>query len=425
MASLGLLGCVRIPGQTGSLTIATSWSEAERSQLDEAFERWLVNKLDPEPLGTGIRIDWLTIERGTDLSQVVRPRRGRWDPRPPSPDIVLGGPPSSYQRLAKLGKLAPIDGPEHPLWSHVHRSPMGWAVKLKATGSPTQKEATEPAATQAPTSSRPDRPTFDDPRHDPVALAWAKGELNAGSWADGYAQLVRDAGHSRRVGRQAGSALAAVERGEAEATPAVSADVVGQPGAVRFLSAPGAPDWLEGAGIVAGSGSQRLSQMFFQFLNETGQAEPPRADTTDDFEVDSLLADLLGATLVDSQEELWTAWATLNRAGQPARAAMWLMQAPPWPPASIEKLEGDNSEVLVQTLIEQLAPDADLRAWLSRSWLGAKRRVDGPLLEEIARAADGRLAREPRFRAWLRAEWTAWARQRYRRVTRTVTGLKP
>ncbi|SIO19970.1 ABC-type thiamine transport system, substrate-binding protein [Singulisphaera sp. GP187] len=425
-ASLGLFGCVRIPGQSGSLTIATSWSQAERSQLDEAFERWLVTKTDPEPFGTGIKIDWLTIERGLDLSRVVQPRRGRWDPRPPAPDIVLGGPPSSYRRLAKLGKLAPIDGPEPRLWNNVHRSPMGWAVRPSGVDSSPKTATNPPIAAQPPASSRPPQLTFDDPRHDPVALAWAKGELSSGTWAEGYARLVQSAGNSRRIGRQSGSALAAVERGEAEATPAVALDVAVRSGSVRFLPAPEAPDWIEGAGIVAGPGPRQLPQLFIQFLNETGRAEKPQAeDPAADFEVDSLLADLLGATLVDAQEELWTAWATLNRAKSPARAAMWLTQAPPWPPASIEKLEGDNAEVLVQTLIEQLAPDAELRAWLSRSWLGPKRLVDGALLEEIAHAADGRLAREPRFRAWLRAEWTAWSRQRYRRVTRTATGLKP
>jgi hypothetical protein len=44
------------------------------------------------------------------------------------------------------------------------------------------------------------------------------------------------------------------------------------------------------------------------------------------------------------------------------------------------------------------------------------------LLAEIARACDGRIADEPRLRAWLRAEWTAWARQRYRRVARLAAG---
>jgi hypothetical protein len=73
---------------------------------------------------------------------------------------------------------------------------------------------------------------------------------------------------------------------------------------------------------------------------------------------------------------------------------------------------------LIETLAAQLAPEADVRAWLLRSWLVPGRSVDGALLDELAAAVDGRLVREPRFRAWLRSEWTAWARQRYRRVAR-------
>jgi hypothetical protein len=42
------------------------------------------------------------------------------------------------------------------------------------------------------------------------------------------------------------------------------------------------------------------------------------------------------------------------------------------------------------------------------------------MLDELATAASGKLTSEPRFREWLRAEWTAWARQRYRRVVRKV-----
>jgi hypothetical protein len=75
---------------------------------------------------------------------------------------------------------------------------------------------------------------------------------------------------------------------------------------------------------------------------------------------------------------------------------------------------------LIQTLATEIAPEPAARAWLVRSWLSAPRTVDLTLLSELARAADGRLGREPRFRAWLRVEWTAWSRQRYRRVARVV-----
>jgi hypothetical protein len=47
------------------------------------------------------------------------------------------------------------------------------------------------------------------------------------------------------------------------------------------------------------------------------------------------------------------------------------------------------------------------------------------LMAEMAAAVDGRLAREPRFRAWLRSEWTAWHRQLYRRVARVAGGYVP
>jgi hypothetical protein len=51
--------------------------------------------------------------------------------------------------------------------------------------------------------------------------------------------------------------------------------------------------------------------------------------------------------------------------------------------------------------------------------------VDETLLAEMAHAADGRLIHEPRFRSWLRAEWTASARQRYRRVAKLANTIQP
>ena len=52
-----------------------------------------------------------------------------------------------------------------------------------------------------------------------------------------------------------------------------------------------------------------------------------------------------------------------------------------------------------------------------RSWDSPERTIDGAWLRDLA-AAPGGLAREPRFRTWLRGEWTAWARQHYRRIAR-------
>jgi hypothetical protein len=100
-------------------------------------------------------------------------------------------------------------------------------------------------------------------------------------------------------------------------------------------------------------------------------------------------------------------------------------EPPPWPPASIGKILDRHDEqamAMVETLAGQLATDSTVRSWLIRSWLSPPRLIDRRVLDEVARAADGRLIREPRFREWLRAEWTAWARQRYRRVARSLGG---
>ena len=139
-----------------------------------------------------------------------------------------------------------------------------------------------------------------------------------------------------------------------------------------------------------------------------------------------LLADLLGATLVDAHDELAAACSVLDRGGPAsAQGLVWLSEPPPWPPASVAKLlgrGGDRALAMVQDLAGQIAPDPALRFWLVQSWLRPGRLIDASLLKELAHAVDGRLVAEPRFRAWLRGEWTAWARQRYRRVARLASG---
>ena len=209
-----------------------------------------------------------------------------------------------------------------------------------------------------------------DPRNDPATLAWAIMQLEPGRWREGYAQVVEVAAR-----------------------------------APRFA-------WHGGGRRQAGEGA-------------TGEGASGRNLEEG---VDTLVADLLGATLVDAQDELWTAWRALERAGYPEPARKWLTEPPPWPPASIEKYlrrEGENSMALIETLAAELAPAPSVRAWLVRSWLSPPREVDKSLLTELARAADGRLCAEPRVRAWLRAEWTASARQRYRRVTRLAAVAQP
>ena len=258
------------------------------------------------------------------------------------------------------------------------------------------------------------RPSLDsrrgDPRTDTRRLAWARSQLEPGHWREGYARLVDVAGHSPRIGRHAGP------NSEPTRTDVWSHD----------------RPWVSVRGRRGDSGGlararARTEVRAVPARDSAGRAGPrsgtPRKRVRGrDF--DSLVADLLGATLVDAQDELWAAWEALERAGSPEPARKWLTEPPPWPPASIEKYlkrEGERAMSLIETLVGELSPRPGVRAWLIRSWLDSPRIVDEVLLTEMTHAADGELVHEPRFRSWLGAEWTASARQRYRRVAKLAS----
>ncbi|WP_342006443.1 hypothetical protein, partial [Citrobacter sedlakii] len=134
---------------------------------------------------------------------------------------------------------------------------------------------------------------------------------------------------------------------------------------------------------------------------------------------DAMLADLLGAALVDAREELIDAVDALDRAGYPQPFDAYLDAAPPWPPTSVDRLrQRPDSGPLLDALAREVAGgDAGEAVRLVDSWARPPRPIDG----EWLRAWGGsRIASEPRFRAWLRGEWTAWARQHYRRIAREV-----
>lgn len=386
----GSPGCS--PRRGDVLVIATAWPRADRDRLEGRFGRWLAEPGRSAKQGP-IRLEWLVLSANDPLARVVT-RRDR-------PDVLLGGPAIAYERMAEARSLAPLPLEGSPSWAVTRR---GVVRVVQAALSP------------RPRAARPGGVAFDDPREDPITLAWAGSLLDREGFARGYARLVRGAGVRRRIGRQGGQTAAERGRGDAD---------LGIELAERSDADPNSAAWLEGVAIVAGGSQLEAAGTFITFLAEIQHVEaPPRVEAAE-ATVQGLLADLLGATLVDAQDELREAWAVLERAGLPPDATRWITEPPPWPPASIARVlerQGEQGMANVETLADQLAGDPATRAWLLRGWLAPARSVDRRMLEELAHAADGRLARDPRFRDWLRAEWTAWARQRYRRVLRNVAG---
>ena len=260
-AALALLtGCDQ--PATPSLKVATSWPLDERARLESEFESWRASSTldsDRKP----IHLEWLSLTPGEAVGPVARRRI--------PPDLLLGGSTSSYRRMSYDGRLLPVDSPDSARWCLSRRA----AGRAVGRG---------------------------DPRTDSITLEWARSELAPGRWREGYARLIDVAGHSPRIGRRGGCDSDARTKGD----PTPGNDLPSR----------------DGVGIPAGSREPELARSFVRFLLETRQAElasNPGADgDSADADFDSLVADLLGATLVDAQDELWGAWEVLERAGSPA-----------------------------------------------------------------------------------------------------------
>jgi hypothetical protein len=434
--------CDRPEGQR--LVVASSWPAEARAAVESEFQRWLA-AAGPDRSNRPLRLEWLRLEPGDDLIRLASRRN--------PPDVLLGGWSSEYRALASAGRLAPSAGEGSALWLVARRSVVrlaqrsGWA-RLPDRSQPGAASFTRPEDV-ANRSASPIL-VFNDPRVDPVSLCWAESLLRERGFRDGYARLIRAAALARAPGRLPGSASGTLARGEAELAPFLSpenpsgvdteADTalpLGAGGGGAFalparvvhadLEAARPCRWVEGAAVVRDAPHAALARIFMRFLAETQTmttaAQDDPADTDDETVAGArgLLADLLGATLVDAHDELCRAWDALERAGFAPKALEWMTEPPPWPPASVTKLQAQrdaNAAGLMETLASEIAPAPSVRADLLRCWLTSARPIELSLLSELARAAEGRLCGEPRFRAWLKAEWTAWARQRYRRVAR-------
>ncbi|CAN5814077.1 hypothetical protein BH23PLA1_BH23PLA1_28690 [soil metagenome] len=372
------VGCV---GEEDALVILSPWPESRRADLDREYLDWIAqNGAEKAPK----RLVWVRMESWDN------PARRLGGGRPI--DLLIGGPASWHSEAEWADRVV------------LGRSPIGLSWRSDAIEVPANWQDLAGPEWR-------DHLILDDPRRDPNSLAWAASRLDQ-NWPEGYAELVLVAGNVRRFA----PGPAAMVRGEAVAALMLAVDASSEFD-LPFRSLPDSPEPIEYGSLVREGHRTELARAFLQHL----ALDADQSDSLEgsDPKVEALLSDLLGSTLVDAHEELRAAWAALLASGRPPQWLDLLQQPPSWPPASIVKMLRDpGGDELVDTLAEQIAPNVEARAWLILSWEGPRRPIDAALLAELAGAANGRLVGEPRFLAWLRGEWRAWARQRYRWIER-------
>jgi hypothetical protein len=401
-------------GEGDALRVVTDWSDAELAEFLSPGEGQLGA---PE----GVTVRAVRPVGGIEPAALVGAGVAG--------DVVLGGPLVGFARLAAAGRLLAVSEAEGDRpWRAARRAVVGVAardVDVAAGGGVGWEELGE--------ERWGDRLVMADPGRDATARAAALDVLGAGAWAEGYASLVRAAGQARAVAETASAALA-----RAVDSAGVAA-LVGLPAALaaglEFWPLRDQPVAIEGVAVLRSARDPARARAFVEAVAARVPSDSPHGPGArtpraipDDPRFETLVGDLLGAVLREAHPELRQASRVLRRpdlAERPGRAKAErdLVEPPPWPPASIDMLrrrpDGDG---LIAALARQMVPAAGDRVALVRLLEPGNRRIDAAVLQELAAAAEGRLVAEPRVRAWLRAEWATWARQRYRRAARLATG---
>ena len=241
-----------------------------------------------------------------------------------------------------------------------------------------------------------DRLVDNDPRRDRDALEIAMTKVRRLGWSRGFGECAKSLAGTFSI--DGSSKLVGIQASRSESDPL----------------------FFEGFKVVSSDSTRSIAGLFEKFLNESHSIEFSKKGK----QGAPLFADLIGSTLIDAQVEARSAWRALEKAGRSERWIKRFESAPPWPPASVLKLKrkqtekGEDSQPLLEALAAQIAPDASARKWLLESWRRPERALDDGLLLEISAAANHRVFAETRFREWLRAEWTASARQRFSWIAR-------
>lgn len=335
-------------------------------------------------------------------------------------DLVVGGAIDEYRRAANSG---------------LFRELAAGAYQVARRASPallTNGGTDEPVSSGSIGWAALGDPAWDNrflvasPRHDPFTFAAVRAHLHAKSFGEAYAELVGAFGRARSPARSVRAALA--HAAGLDAPHLVGPDAIAE--AHDLLALPftdSGPIYDEGLAVLAAARFPDLGEELRNTRGPTALESAPGFDPLQE----SLLKDLLGATLVACHAELRRAVHALNRSSareRPAvaRARQWLVEAPPWPPASVMALRSRaGGRDLVEELVGQVMRDTESRRALLELFSTPAALIDHEILAGIAMAAGARIASSPRFRTWINAEWTAWAAQRYRRCARLALGNPP
>ena len=344
-------------------------------------------------------------------------------------DLLVGGPWWSYACHLKplppatAGDTAPSSHAKN--WLPWGRSSVGLWVEDELAGSLSPGQSLWSLGIR---SDLRGRLWWADPRTDGVLLLAAAGHLTRRG-TDGYADIVRWVACSRPVFR------ATAKEHHRPFAVWGDADSVDLGAGRKFIADPEIPPFIQGFAVVAQSDRAAGFRELFASFDPWSEPDAPQlaaagapAQLQDNPFGLSLLGDLLYATLIENLPEFQQTWAAIWRDSGPSvegrkLAEHWVVQPPPWPPASVEQLRTrPRFRELLTRLVSQLSLNQTGREWLIAQFEGGPRPVDAGLLAEIGSVASGMLASEPCFRNWLLAEWSAWAGQRYRRAARLAEG---